>query len=102
MSKPFTAASGIRPGKLVFTGTQVPVRNLFNYLDSGETLDAFLRAFPTVSRELALGVLKENARLLAALRTAIEKDASGIAKAGIFARIWEKLHRLVNARAKEW
>ena len=45
-------------GTPVFFGTRVPVKNLFDYLEAGDSLDAFLDDFPTVSREQALGVLE--------------------------------------------
>jgi uncharacterized protein (DUF433 family) len=38
----------------VFTGTRVPVRSLFDYLEGGESLDEFLRQFPSVKREQAV------------------------------------------------
>jgi uncharacterized protein (DUF433 family) len=41
-----------------FTGTRVPVTNLLDYLEAGDSLDEFLTDFPTVTREQALGVLK--------------------------------------------
>ena len=44
-------------GAPVFRGTRVPLRNLFDYLRRGHTLDEFLDAFPSVSREHALDVL---------------------------------------------
>ncbi len=40
-------------GVPVFRGTRVPVQNLFDYLEGGESLDDFLAGFPTVSRALA-------------------------------------------------
>jgi len=45
-------------GTTVFVGTRVPVQNLLDYLASGDTLDAFLEDFPSVSRELAQAVLE--------------------------------------------
>ena len=45
-------------GVPVFRGTRVPITHLFEYLESGETLDEFLHQFPTVTREQALGVLE--------------------------------------------
>jgi uncharacterized protein (DUF433 family) len=45
-------------GTHVFRG-RVPVQTLFDYLDSGESLDDFLEGFPSVSRELAIQVLEE-------------------------------------------
>ena len=36
-------------GALVFSGTRVPIRNLFDYLVAGDTVKDFLEDFPTVS-----------------------------------------------------
>jgi uncharacterized protein (DUF433 family) len=44
-------------GTPVFAGTRVPVQSLFDYLEGGETLDEFLRQFPSVGREQALAAL---------------------------------------------
>jgi uncharacterized protein (DUF433 family) len=53
-------------GMPVFYGTRVPIRNLFDCLESGESLDEFLDQFPTVTRGQALAVLEESKeRLLA-------------------------------------
>jgi uncharacterized protein (DUF433 family) len=48
---------GTLGGTPVFVGTRVPVQTLFDYLEGGETLDEFLRQFPSVSREQALAAL---------------------------------------------
>lgn len=40
----------------VFRGTRVPVRTLLDYLTAGDTLDAFLTNFPSVSRERAVAM----------------------------------------------
>lgn len=40
-------------GTPVFVGTRVPAQTLFDYLEGGETLEEFLRQFPSVSREQA-------------------------------------------------
>ena len=45
-------------GTPVFRGTRVPVRSLFDYLEGGETLDEFLRQFPSVRREQAIALLE--------------------------------------------
>jgi len=45
-------------GSLCFRGTRVPVALLFEYLAAGDSLDEFLRGFPTVQREQAVGVLQ--------------------------------------------
>lgn len=53
-------------GAACFTGTRVPISHLFEYLESGETLDEFLRQFPSVTREQALAALElSKASLLA-------------------------------------
>lgn len=46
-------------GTPVFVGTRVPVRILFEYLESGEPLGEFLDEFPSVTREMAQGVLRQ-------------------------------------------
>jgi uncharacterized protein (DUF433 family) len=41
-----------------FYGTRVPVKNLFDYLEGGQSLETFLEDFEGVSREQAEGVLR--------------------------------------------
>lgn len=45
-------------GTTVFVGTRVPVQSLFDYLEGGETLDEFLRQFPSVRRDQAIAALE--------------------------------------------
>ena len=45
-------------GAPVFVGTRVPLRSLIDFLEAGDTLDEFLDAFPSVSRELAVEALE--------------------------------------------
>ena len=45
-------------GTPVFAGTRVPVQTLIDYLEAGDSLDAFLTDFPSVSREHAIAVLE--------------------------------------------
>ncbi len=45
-------------GTPCFTGTRVPVRNLFDSLRYDNSLSSFLESFPTVNREQALAVLE--------------------------------------------
>lgn len=49
-------------GVPVFRGTRVPVQNLFDYLEGGDTLEDFLEGFPAVSRKVALEVQEEAKR----------------------------------------
>jgi uncharacterized protein (DUF433 family) len=44
-------------GTPVFVGTRVPVQSLFDYLEGGDTLDEFLRQFPSVKRDQAVAAL---------------------------------------------
>ena len=53
-------------GKPVFRGTRVPIRSLFDYLEGGDTLDEFMRQFPSVRREQAIGLLDLARETLAA------------------------------------
>jgi len=48
----------IMSGALCFTGTRVPVQNLFDYLEGSSSLDDFLTDFPSVQREAAVAVLE--------------------------------------------
>lgn len=45
-------------GTPCFTSTRVPLTHLFDYLEAGDTLDDFLKDFPSVTRDQALGVLE--------------------------------------------
>jgi len=53
-------------GTPVFVGTRVPLRNLIDYLEGGYSLDKFLDAFPSVSREQAVAALEAANEALAA------------------------------------
>jgi uncharacterized protein (DUF433 family) len=47
-------------GTPVFTGTRVPVKTLFDYLQDNYTLEEFLECFPSVTREMACRVLERS------------------------------------------
>ena len=47
----------IMSGALVFTGTRVPVRSLFDYLEGGESIDEYLRQFSSVKKAQTIAVL---------------------------------------------
>ena len=46
-------------GTVVFVGTRVPVRSLFDHLEENIPLETFLDDFPSVTREQCLAVLEE-------------------------------------------
>ncbi len=48
----------IMGGTAVFVATRVPLQNLIDYLEGGESVEDFLEAFPTVSREQVIAVIE--------------------------------------------
>ena len=48
----------------VFKGTRVPVKNLFDYLEAGDSLNDFLNDFDYIPREYCLTILKTSEQLL--------------------------------------
>lgn len=54
----------ILEGTPVFFGTRVPIKNLFDYLESGESIDYFLDDFEGVQREQVIKVLKMSQKLV--------------------------------------
>jgi uncharacterized protein (DUF433 family) len=45
-------------GTPVFRGTRVPIKNLIDYLEAGDSLDTFLAHFPSVTKQDAISVLE--------------------------------------------
>ena len=56
--------SEILGGTPVFNGTRVPIKNLFDYLETSETIETFLNDFDTVKREQVLKVLQLSKKLI--------------------------------------
>jgi uncharacterized protein (DUF433 family) len=53
-------------GTPVFAGTRVPIQTLIDYLKGGDSIDEFLKGFPTVTREQVIAFLEEaKARVVA-------------------------------------
>jgi uncharacterized protein (DUF433 family) len=60
MSQPVISRDqDVMGGTPVFAGTRVPVQTLLDYLQAGETIDAFLEGFPAVRREQVVGFLEQ-------------------------------------------
>ena len=57
VDKLITCDAEIMSGTPVFKNTRVPIKNLIDYLETGESLDEFLEDFPSVSREQAIQIL---------------------------------------------
>jgi uncharacterized protein (DUF433 family) len=67
MNSPFVTQNALlMSGTPCFAGTRVPVKSLFDYLEAGDSLDEFLDQFPTVKKEIAVGVLEASRLALTA------------------------------------
>ena len=51
-------------GTPVFNGTRVPIKNLFDYLEAGHSIDYFLEDFESVKRDQVLKLLEVSQKLL--------------------------------------
>ncbi len=49
----------IMSGAPCFAGTRVPIQNLIDYFEGGDSVDDFLDGFPTVSRQQVIAFLEE-------------------------------------------
>jgi uncharacterized protein (DUF433 family) len=49
----------IMSGAPCFAGTRVPIQNLIDYLQGGDSIDEFLEDFPTVTRDQVISFLTE-------------------------------------------
>jgi len=48
----------VQGGAVVFAGTRVPLKNLIDYLEAGDSIEQFLDDFPSVTREQAVAALE--------------------------------------------
>ncbi len=53
-----TSDPEILSGTLVFKGTRVPVKNLFDYLEAGDSFDRFIEDFDYIPKESVVTILK--------------------------------------------
>ena len=51
-------------GTPVFYGTRVPIKNLFDYLETGETINAFLDDFDGVTKSQVVKLLELSKKLI--------------------------------------
>ena len=51
-------------GTPVFFGTRVPIKNLFDYLETGDSIEVFLQDFDSVHKEQVIKVLEMSQRLI--------------------------------------
>ncbi len=62
---PIYSRKDILGGQPVFNGTRVPVQTLVDYLKAGDSLDDFMRDFPTVRKEQIFQLLEKTTKILA-------------------------------------
>ena len=68
LSQVFHSDPEVMSGTPVFSATRVPVQNLIDYLEGGESIDEFLVAFPTVRRDQVIAFIEAaKEKLLAAV-----------------------------------
>jgi uncharacterized protein (DUF433 family) len=60
VKKSYHSDPKILGGEPVFVGTRVPIQSLFAHLEAGESIDDFLKGFPSVKREQVISLLKES------------------------------------------
>jgi uncharacterized protein (DUF433 family) len=53
-----TSDPEILGGTPVFKGTRVPVKNLFDYLEAGDSVDRFIEDFDYIPKESVVAILK--------------------------------------------
>ena len=51
-------------GTPVFFGTRVPIKNLFDYLETGDHIETFLEDFEGVSKDQVVKVLEMSQKLI--------------------------------------
>ncbi len=62
-------------GTPVFYGTRVPVKNLFDYLETGESVEDFLEDFDGVKRTQVIKVLEMSQKLIDSAATSDENSS---------------------------
>jgi uncharacterized protein (DUF433 family) len=51
-------------GTPVFFGTRVPIKNLFDYLETGDSIEVFLSDFESVKKDQVIKVLEMSQKLI--------------------------------------
>jgi uncharacterized protein (DUF433 family) len=66
--------SEILGGTPVFNGTRVPIKNLFDYLESGESIETFLNDFDGVKKEQVVKILEISQKLIESSTAIVNED----------------------------
>ncbi len=64
-------------GTPVFYGTRVPIKNLFDYLEAGDSIEVFLEDFDGVQKEQVLKVLLISQRLIESSSNILNENFAG-------------------------
>jgi uncharacterized protein (DUF433 family) len=64
MQKIINIDSEILGGTPVFFGTRVPIKNLFDYLETGDSIEVFLEDFESVTKLQVVKVLEMSQKLI--------------------------------------
>ncbi|MDQ3019542.1 MAG: DUF433 domain-containing protein [Bacteroidota bacterium] len=64
MQKIININKNILGGTPVFQGTRVPIKNLLDYIEGGETIDDFLKGFPSVTKKQVLELLEKAGKVI--------------------------------------
>lgn len=67
----------ILDGTPVFFGTRVPIKNLFDYLEAGDSIEVFLEDFDGVQKEQVLKVLLISQRLIESSSSILNENFAG-------------------------
>ena len=64
-------------GTPVFNGTRVPIKNLFDYLETGESIEDFLNDFEGVKKEQVIKVLEISQKLVNSSTEILNENITG-------------------------
>ena len=64
-------------GTPVFRGTRVPVKNLFDYLETNASIDDFLQDFESVDRKQVVRILELSKNLIETSHLLLYEDTIG-------------------------
>jgi len=67
----------IMGGTSVFFGTRVPIKNLFDYLETGDSIEVFLEDFDGVQKDQVLKVLEMSQKLIESSTNNLNENLAG-------------------------
>ena len=77
MERPINIDKEILGGTPVFSGTRVPIKNLFDYLEEGEGIVVFLEDFPSVKKSQVDAILQMSRQLLISISKVAHENIAG-------------------------